>query len=622
MYLKQNRNSAGRIILTFYRSYRDTNGKPKSKLVKTIGFLDELQKDYDDPVLHFKHEATRLSSLEKEEASSFSFSPNLKEITPVDLDVSKNLGYAYLQKIYYDLGLSSFFKNKQRSTNIQYNLNNVIRMLVYSRILYPDSKASSFKNSSRFFEKMAPTLDSVYDALSRVANWQDELQRHLHESVRTLYGRDDEKAYFDCTNYYFEINEEDDLRRKGPSKEHRKSPIIQMGLLMDTNGIPMAYRTFPGNESEKVNLRPVIDRCRRDYDLKRIIVVADKGLNTSDNIFYIQGKHDGYIYSQSIRGADKEFKDWVTDLTEYQLNPTYLDEETIIKDSNCRDLHDIKMMKSRTIGKSLKIKAENGSRTHSITIKQKQIVYFSLKFKKRAQHERQNAVEKAKRMIINPGSYASATNYGANQYVKAYIQNKETGEMTAVAAMSKKEKNRIEKLKKAYEENSSETAINDYTKYIESLELSLDTELIKEQEKYDGYYSVVTSEFDKSDQEILQIYRGLWKIEESFKITKSELKARPVYLSDSKRIEAHFFTCFLSLMILRIVEHLTEREYSPHQLIDSLRKFDYVPLGENLYQCVYRDKLLASLDTVMGLDLSHRYMRLGDIKKILAVSKK
>lgn len=622
MYLKQNRNSAGRIILTFYRSYRDTNGKPKSKLVKTIGFLDELQKDYDDPVLHFKHEATRLSSLEKEEASSFSFSPNLKEITPVDLDVSKNLGYAYLQKIYYDLGLSSFFKNKQRSTNIQYNLNNVIRMLVYSRILYPDSKASSFKNSSRFFEKMAPTLDSVYDALSRVANWQDELQRHLHESVRTLYGRDDEKAYFDCTNYYFEINEEDDLRRKGPSKEHRKSPIIQMGLLMDTNGIPMAYRTFPGNESEKVNLRPVIDRCRRDYDLKRIIVVADKGLNTSDNIFYIQGKHDGYIYSQSIRGADKEFKDWVTDLTEYQLNPTYLDEETIIKDSNCRDLHDIKMMKSRTIGKSIKIKAENGSRTHSITIKQKQIVYFSLKFKKRAQHERQNAVEKAKRMIINPGSYASATNYGANQYVKAYIQNKETGEMTAVAAMSKKEKNRIEKLKKAYEENSSETAINDYTKYIESLELSLDTELIKEQEKYDGYYSVVTSEFDKSDQEILQIYRGLWKIEESFKITKSELKARPVYLSDSKRIEAHFFTCFLSLMILRIVEHLTEREYSPHQLIDSLRKFDYVPLGENLYQCVYRDKLLASLDTVMGLDLSHRYMRLGDIKKILAVSKK
>lgn len=614
MFLKKTKQR-GRVFLQIVKGYRE-NGKSKHSVVLKCGYLDELEKIYDDPIAHFTQEARRLT--EQENAScSFSFSPDFSEITPDVFDESKNLGYAFLQKIYYDLKLPAFFANKQRQTGIEYNLNNIVRLLTYSRILFPDSKKSTFENRSIFFESFASTLDSVFDCLTRISSWQDELQTYLYSSVVSLFGKGDQKAYFDCTNYYFEIDEEDDLRRNGPSKENRKSPIVQMGLLMDSRGFPMAYHIFPGNESEKTHLMPVINRCQRDYDLERIIVVADKGLNTSDNIFYTQGKKNGYVYSQSIRGGDEEFRKWVTDPEGYHDNPGYREKT---KDEDCHDLHDIYRLKSRVIGKTIRIKDENGKRNHEVTIKQKQIVYYSPKFKARAAKKREQAIAKAEKMIANPGAYASSTKFGSNQYIKTYLTDPITGERVEAQALSKKAKKAIEKLRKEYENSPSED--NDYSKLIKSLDLSLDRELIAEQEKYDGYYSVVTSEFEKEDEEILKIYRGLWKIEESFKITKSEFNTRPFYLSRRDRIEAHFFICFLSLLILRIIEYKVEREYSPAQLIESMRSFKYTRIGENVFQCLYRDKTIALLDKSLGIDTSRKYMRLSEIKKILSEVKK
>lgn len=614
MFLKKTKIN-GRTYLQIVKGYRD-NGKTKQKVIKKCGYLDELEKIYPDPISYFKEEAIRLTESEKIQPS-ITLTPDFDEITPDEFDESKNLGYAFLQKIYYDLRLHNFFANKQRQLNIQYNLNNVIRLLTFSRILYPASKKSTFENRDFYFERFADTLDSIFDCLTRVSHWQNELQTYLYESVVSLFGKSDQRAYFDCTNYYFEIDEEDELRRKGPSKEHRKSPIVQMGLLMDSRGFPMAYHVFPGNESERRHLLPVINRCQRDYNLERIIVVADKALNTSDNIFYTQGKHNGYVYSQSIRGADEEFKNWITDPNGYNSNPNYREKE---KDEDCHDLHDIYKLKSRIIGKTIKIKDENGKRTHEVTVKQKQIVYYSPKFKARAEKKREQAIAKAEKMIANPGMYASSTKFGSNQYIKTYLTDPTTGEKTEAQALSKKAKQAIEKLKHEYEKNPSEE--NDYTKLIQSLDLSLNTELIEEQKKYDGYYSVVTSEYEKSDEEILKIYRGLWKIEESFKITKSEFNTRPFHLSRKDRIESHFFTCYLSLLIMRIIEYKTNREYSPFQLIESMKSFKYTKIGENVYQCLYRDKVISILDRDLGLNTSHKYMRLNDIKKILAEAKK
>lgn len=199
----------------------------------------------------------------------------MNQRTPINQSQVKNLGYVFLQSVHSSLKLPEFFKNKQRNTKIEYNFNNVIRLLVFSKILKPESKIATFKSSSMYFEKLASNSDSIYDVLTRLFPLRNELQAYLHESVKTKYGRPNEHAFFDCTNYYFEIDSEKGIRKKGPSKEHRKTPIVQMVLLMDSNGIPMVYHLFPGNESEKVNLRPVINRCKIEVESRPAHVSGD-----------------------------------------------------------------------------------------------------------------------------------------------------------------------------------------------------------------------------------------------------------------------------------------------------------------------------------------------------------
>ena len=590
MYVKKNINSAGRIVLAYYEGYRDKDGKSKQRHIKRIGFLDELEKIYDDPITHFKIEAKRLTQEKKEnDPSLLNVTLDMNLETPINETLIKNLGYVFLQSVYSSLKLPEFFKNKQRASKIEYNLNNIVRLLTFSRILKPASKIATYKAGSMYFEKLAPSEDSVYDVLTRLAPLQNELQTYLHESVKALYGRTSELSYFDCTNYFFEIDSESGLRKKGPSKEHRKTPIIQMGLLMDSNGIPMAYHLFPGNESEKINLRPVINRCRLDYNLNRIIVVADRGLNTSDNIFYTHGKGDGYVYSQSIRGASSEYKEWVISDEDYVVHENHND--SIIKeDGDEKVCVDAFKIKSRVIAKTITIN-EDGKRNHKVNIKQKQVAYYSPKYAKRQRLKRNEAIEKAEKLINEGGKYTAASNFGILGYIKEEVINKETGEL------KKKKRN------------------DNVSRYI-------DYESIAEEEKYDGYYSIVTSEWNLSDLEIIKIYRGLWKIEESFKITKSELRARPVYLSNEQRIQSHFFICFLALLILRIIEHEIQRKYSTHELIEAMSEFNYTLLTDNLYQCVNRREVINLLDETFSLDTAKYRMTLGKIKKIIATSKK
>ena len=590
MFLKKS-VSNGRVFLSLVQGYRE-NGKVKHKTIEKIGYLDELEKVYDDPIAHFKSVAKERSLATPDERK---LEVSLTQRLANNASSRKNLGYAIPKRIYSLLGIHTFLQNKQKHLNIGYNLNSIFSLLVYNRFLFPSSKKKSFDRRDFFFESYDFSLDDLYRSLDYFARYSESIQKHLHEKVCEIIGRDGKLGYYDVTNYYFEIpyNDEDEyddngvlikkgFRKKGPSKEHRPDPIVQMGLLMDSNGIPMAFNTFSGGDSEKTSLIPIIRRVKKDYGLKRIIAVADRGLNTSDNTAFLAGTndddchgHDGYVYGQSVLAADKEFKAWV-------INPEgYVHSKEV--DKNGEEV--IFTHKSRIYAKTIQLENRQGKRSLKMTIYQKQMAYYSQKYAEKQKREREIVLKKARDLIANPGKYTRATSVGAAGYINNIKFVKETGEIP------------------------------------DGVKLSLKLEKIAEEEKYDGYYSIVTSEKELSDQEIRDIYRGLWEIEESFKIIKSEFKARPVYLRTESHINAHFLICFVALLILRVLEYKLHKKYPVKQIRESLIRYSCSHLDQNYYLFDYRDEILQSLERIFDLDLGNKIMTSAEIKKILQYHK-
>ena len=590
MFLKKS-VSNGRVFLSFVQGYRE-NGKVKHKTIEKIGYLDELEKEYDDPIAHFKAVAKeRNLATPSERKLEVSLNQRLVD----NASARKNLGYAIPKRIYSLLGIHTFLQNKQKHLNIEYNLNSIFSLLIYNRFLFPSSKKKAFDRRDFFFESYDFSLDDLYRSLDYFARYSESIQKYLHEKVCEIIGRDGELGYYDVTNYYFEIpyNDEDEyddkgvlikkgFRKKGPSKEHRPDPIVQMGLLMDSNGIPMAFNTFSGGDSEKTSLLPIIRRVKKDYGLKRIIAVADRGLNTSDNTAFLAGTndddscgHDGYVYGQSVLSADKEFKAWV-------LNTEgYIHSKEVDKDGE----EVIFTHKSRIYAKTIQLENRQGKRSLKMTIYQKQMAYYSQKYAEKQKRERELVLKKARDLIANPGKYTRATSIGAAGYINNIKFVKETGEIP------------------------------------DGVKLSLKLERIAEEEKYDGYYSIVTSEKELSDQEIRDIYRGLWEIEESFKIIKSEFRARPIYLRTENHINAHFLICFVALLILRVLEYKLDKKYPVNRIRESLIQYSCSHLDQNYYLFDYRDEILQSFEKVFGLDLGNKIMTTSEIKKILQYHK-
>ena len=584
MFVKQNKSHKG-ILLTFTVGYRE-NGKVKHKNIETIGYLEDLKKVYDDPISHFKEIAKQRTNEQINELV-------IKNLNSKIIDsnsITKNLGYIAFKKIYNELDLNSFFKPKQSKLNIKYNLNDIFQLLTYSRIMYPGSKKETYENKNIFFDDFDFTLKDMYRSLDHFNSYKDEILSLIWNKTKDKYNRDTSSVYYDCTNYYFEISYNDEdlvdeegnilekgYRKKGPSKEHNTGPIIGMGLLMDKTGIPLSYNLFPGNESEKTTLRPALKETKRNFGIDRVITVADRGLNTSDNTVFIAGKnddshtnHDGYIFGQSVRGADQEFKDWVLKQEDYRT-------DKFIED-NCEISF---KHKSRIFAKTIQIK-RNGKRTNKTEVYQKQMVYYSEKYARKQKKDRDLVIAKAKDLIENPGRYTRATSVGAAGYINNYEYDTKTGEIIGK-------------------------------------DLSLNIEKIQEEEKFDGYYSIVTSELEMSDKEIRDAYKGLWKIEESFKITKSTLEARPVYVWTKEHIEAHFLTCFVSLVILRLLEHKIERKYSSEKIINSLKQYTSTNIEHDIYIQNFRDNIIMDLENSFNMDLSRKYLTLSEIKKIINI---
>lgn len=599
--------SNGKIYLSFVQGYRDENGKVKQKTVEKIGYLDDLKKDYDDPISHFKEIAKQKN---KEEVTELVIK-NINTKTIEKNNVQKNLGYSILKTIYKELDISNFLNNKQKKLKIDYKLNDVFSLLVFSRILYPASKKETYNKKNIYFDKFDFSEDDMYRALTYLKDYKEEIELLLWNNTREKYKRDTSKTFYDCTNYYFEIeyNDEDEYelnddnsikidekgnkiikkkgyRKRGPEKNKRPDPIIEMGLLMDASGIPIAYNLFSGNDSEKLSLIPEIKRLKNKFNFNRTIVVADRGLNCSDNIIEISGtslemskKRNGYVYGQSVRGADQEFKEWALNKNGYKLDK--ITDELENKEINFihkSRIYPRKMYVTRT---DKGLTKSGNKRREWIEVDQKQMVYFSQKYADKQKHDRDLMIEKAKDLIKNPHKYNKATSYGATNYIKNLKFIKSTGEIADVS------------------------------------NLIFDEEKIKEEEKYDGYYSIVTSEEHLSDIEIRNIYRGLARIENTFKVTKSTLASRPVYVWTPEHIEAHFLTCFVSLVILRLLEEKLERKFSPNKIVNSLKNYTSSNIEHNIYLQNNYDDIIENLDNIFNLNLKKKYRTLAEIKKIL-----
>ena len=564
MFLKKDRCPNGRVHLSIVEGYREpVTGKVKQRNIQTLGYLDDLEKEFSDPILHFSELAKKMTLDEKNKNLPLTFTFNPQDVIDSSSTLRKNLGFVVLSYFYHKLEIDKFLINRQRNLKIEFSLNNIFQLLVYSRVLNPCSKKRVFETKDNLFMNLDIGVNDVFRSLDHFNKYKDDLLLHIHEMVRMHYGRDTKKVYYDVTNYYFEIKEPDDFRKKGVSKEHRKSPIVQMGLLMDNNGLPITYKLFEGNTNDCETLMPVLDDLKDDYGLSKIIVVADKGMNTGENIAYNIINKNGYIYSQTIRGGSDEFKKYVLDQDGYSI-----------------DSNDFKI-KSRVVSVKINVTNTEG-KIKKVDVVQKQVVFYSPDFAKRAGHERDKAIEKAKKLMAKTKNGKLSEN-GASKYIKSQPLDKKTGEL--------------------YELSEAHW---------------LDLSKIHEEQKYDGYYAIVTSELNMPNEEILDAYRSLWRIEESFKITKTELKTRPVHVSTKEHIEAHFLTCFIALLLIRLLQISTDNKYSTRVLVDEMNKITGTYLDKNYYMLDYYSDIVKEFELLTGNDFSKRFMKLGEIKNIIS----
>ena len=390
-----------------------------------------------------------------------------------------------------------------------------------------------------------------------------------------------ELMYFDVTNFHFEIDKTDDFRKRGKEKNNRPDPIVQMALAMDADGIPLYYKLFPGNTHDSKTFIPVFkDVCVR-FTPGRVIAVADMGCTSANNIYFLKGgdrdkRVNGYVFSFSIRKGSEKFKKYVLDDASY----TDRDGKPLKEDFDYK-------VKSRTEVREIKITLKNGSQK-SVLIDEKQVVFWSKKYADKARTEREETIKKALDIIANPKKHNKSTVHGAAAYIKNITFDKKTGEVL---------------------EEPGKKLIYDEEKAVEDA-------------KYDGYYCIITSELEMHEQRVIEIYRGLSDIEDNFKVSKSDLDIQPVHVSRKDRINAHVLTCFISLVILRLIQKKTDYRFTPEQIITCLNEISCSHEHTNLYLFDYRSNISDCIGEAFGIDFTQKRLRLSEIKNILASSKK
>lgn len=570
MRLKVSRSKNAASLYVIQSTY--INGVHSSKIVEKLGTYDELliKLEGQDPYQWAEKYIAELNKQEKENKRKIMvpYSPN--NLIPKGEQRSFNVGYLFLQKIYYQLRLNNICNKISDKYNFSFDLNDILSRLLYARILFPASKLATHKLSSHFLEQPVFDVQHIYRALEIIAKESDFIQSEVYNNSRSIQKRNAGILFYDCTNYFFEIEQESGLKQYGYSKEHRPNPIVQMGLFIDSDGIPLAFDIHAGNTNEQVTLRPLEQKILKDFGLSRIVVCTDAGLASNDNRKFNNKEDRAFITTQSVKKLKKHLREWALSPDGWRLagkKVTY----------NIADLDETEgkenvYYKQRWIN-------ENG-------LEQKLIVTYSVKYRDYQRKIRNSQIERAKKLIsTNPTKLKKANQNDYKRFVKKMSVTKD-GEVAG---------------KDIY---------------------SLDTAVIASEETFDGIYAVCTNLEDDASA-IISINKRRWEIEECFRIMKSEFKARPVYLSRDDRIKAHFTTCFLALLIYRLLEKKLEDKFTCPEIIQGLVDMNFFELkGEGYTPSYTRTDFTDSLHDAFGFRTDYEITTYSQMKKIFKLTKK
>lgn len=570
LHVSKSKNSASLyVIKSVYDSKTQSNS---SKIVEKLGTEAELREKLngEDPYAWANAYIAQLNEGEKEESNKVIVQYSPTKLIDKDKQRSFNGGYLFLQKIYHELGLHKISQEISSRHKFTYNLDSILSRLIYGRIIFPSSKRSTYNLASTFLEQPDFEMQHIYRALEVISTETDFIQSELYKNSLKISKRNTGIIYYDCTNYFFEIEEEEGLKQYGYSKEHKPNPIVQMGLFMDGDGIPLAFSINKGNTNEQLTLKPLEQKILDDYKLSKFVVCTDAGLASYDNRkFNIEGDR-AFITTQSVKKLKKHIKEWALSSEGWQLDKTgktydlsTLDEEKFFDQS---------FYKERWI-------TENG-------LEQKLIVTHSIKYRDYQRAIRNNQIERAIKTIESNPSKLKTSNQ--NDY-KRFIEK---------------------------------TSVTPAGEIAEKHLYKLSNQTIENEALYDGFYAVCTNLEDEAP-EIIKINHRRWEIEECFRIMKSEFKARPVYLKRDDRIEAHFTTCFLAMVLYRYLEKKLDYQFTCSEIVSGLRHMDFLEIhGEGYIPTYTRTDLTDALHDIYGFRTDFQIVKTKHMKKIFKDTKK
>lgn len=593
MRLKSNITSKGECFYIIKSVYK--NGKNTSELFEKLGYLEEIQEKYncEDPRAWIDQHLKELNEKEKE-------SKNIKVLIPLDpnslikSDSTRcfNIGYFFLQRIYYQLRLDLICKHITKRHHFEYDLNTILSALVFGRILFPGSKRSTHLQSKELLSFPSFEYHQAVRALSVIAEDFDTIQAELYEYSNRVVKRNTGVLYYDCTNFYFETEQEDDIsneeadekdiaaRKYGFSKQRQPSPLVQMGLFMDYSGIPLAICINRGNKNEQTTLIPLEKKIMQDFELSKFVICTDAGLSSEENRMFNNVKQRSFVTTISVKCMKEKQKSWCLDKKGWHLSGSkepFDISEIESSDELMEKYHNSIFYKETYI--------EGYDEKRDVTFNQTLMVTYSLKYKNYLQAKRNAQIERAKNAMENDTRSLEKKNQ--NDF-RRFVKRKATGKDG-------------ENVKIRYE---------------------LDQDTIEAEAKYDGFYAVITN-LDEDVNDILKVIKGRWEIEESFRIMKDDFRSRPVYLSRNDRIKAHFMTCFISLLIYRILEKKLENKYTCHELVSTLRKMNMTKINDEDYIPSYtRTDITDGLHENAGFRTDYEIIRNKAMKGIIRMTKK
>lgn len=559
MFVKVTKNREGTQYVSIVEGYRDKD-KVKHRTIKSLGKLKDLEAGNPNYLTELKEDVKAGKYQPEPETLSLTLDLKKKLSNPL-----QNYGWLLVDEIYRSLGIDKVLSRHRKGTKSKIDFNEALRLLTAMRILDPQSKWRSVQSQGVLFGDFNLTPKEVYRSLDTFSLLSEEIQLQIHHSVINSVGRTGALVFYDVTNYYFETDLDDEplemdgesipaFRKRGPSKEKRPNPIVQMGLFMDTNGIPIAYRLFPGNCVDVKTYLPAVEQIKKQFGIERIVVVADKGMNSKNNISETLQKNDGYLFSQKVRGtrgAPKDIQEFALDPEGWIAN----EQETFAKKS---------MIRKRILNKK--------------EITEKILVTWNQKYDFREKVRRRKSVEYAEKLTAGE-RFRLTMKKGGKRYLEVESLDEETGEIKRLTP-----------------------------------HISIDQDQIAFDEQFDGISVLITSETEMSDEEMLTSYRSLSRIEDCFKVMKTTFDARPIYVWTRPHIDAHFLVCFISLIIMRLLEQRLNRQFSPERIQAALQSAQCRPMGQGYWE-VFGNNDFLEINEILEKKWNRQYVPLEALKK-------